>query len=124
MQTRIERLFFLRSYVKKQKLRVIRHYSNGKMECACCKESIFEFLSIDHINNNGALEREKTGSGTGFYVYLIKHKYPSGYQVLCFNCNMAKGFYGECPHEEMRRLDKEVERIQENIDAHRRSSDR
>ena len=26
-------------------------------------------------------------------------KYPPGYQVLCHNCNLAKGFYGSCPHQ-------------------------
>jgi hypothetical protein len=22
-----------------------------------------------------------------------------GYRVLCHNCNLARGFYGYCPHE-------------------------
>jgi hypothetical protein len=24
------------------------------------------------------------------------------YQLLCHNCNMAKGFYGLCPHQEQK----------------------
>ena len=29
---------------------------------------------------------------------VIKNYYPKNLQILCHNCNMAKGFYGECPH--------------------------
>ena len=25
-----------------------------------------------------------------FYAWLIKHNFPKGYQVLCFNCNLRK----------------------------------
>ena len=27
-----------------------------------------------------------------------KNNYPEGFQVLCSNCNFAKGKYGSCPH--------------------------
>ena len=76
----------------------IEHYGS---KCACCGETIYEFLTIDHINNNGAEERRELGinSGTETYKYLIKNNYPEGYQILCYNCNCAKGFYGYCPHQ-------------------------
>ena len=32
-------------------------------------------------------------------VWMIKNNFPKGFQVLCHNCNLAKGFYGKCPHE-------------------------
>lgn len=44
---------------KRNKLKVIRYYSNGKFECQCCQEKISEFLTIDHINGNGSEERKK-----------------------------------------------------------------
>lgn len=84
----------------KLKLEVLSCYSNGKIECACCKINQPEFLAIDHINNNGA-EAKRNGEpkgGIGFYTYLKKKNYPKGFQVLCHNCNMAKAFYGKCPH--------------------------
>ena len=36
----------------------------------------------------------------GIYRWLIKHKFPSGIQILCHNCNLAKGYYGSCPHQD------------------------
>src|SRR3989304_1647430 len=55
------------------KLETLYHYSYGTMECQCCGESILEFLSIDHINNNGAEERRKFGNGYALYLWLRKN---------------------------------------------------
>lgn len=74
----------------------------GGYKCNCCGESEPMFLSIDHIDNNGAEERRSglyAGSGIGFYLWLRKNKFPSGYQVLCMNCNTGKHKNGGvCPH--------------------------
>ena len=71
-------------------------------ECVCCKETEIKFLAIDHIHNDGAEERRtKKLTGKNMYKYLQKNNYPKDrYQLLCHNCNMAKGFYGICPHQE------------------------
>jgi hypothetical protein len=74
---------------------VIMHYG-GK--CACCGESTFEFLEIDHVNNDGAAHRKEIGK-SNTYKWLINNKYPSGFRVLCSNCNHARGRYSYCPHE-------------------------
>lgn len=89
---------------REQREQVIAHYSNGTNRCACCGESQYEFLAIDHINGGGYQQRKalKHG-GSGIVPWLIKNGLPPGFQVLCHNCNMAKGFYGECPHERERR---------------------
>ena len=75
----------------------------GGYVCACCGESEPMFLSIDHIHNNGAEERKAGlyhGSGTAFYQWLCKNKFPSGYQVLCMNCQVGKHKNGGvCPHQ-------------------------
>lgn len=34
-----------------------------------------------------------------FREWQRKNNYPKGFQVLCHNCNLAKGFYGKCPHQ-------------------------
>ncbi len=76
---------------------VLNHYSNGSVTCNCCGESQIEFLSIDHINNDGSAHRKEIGSN--LYNWLINNDFPVGFQVLCFNCNFAKGIYGFCPHK-------------------------
>lgn len=82
--------------------KVINFYG-GK--CACCGESRFEFLALDHINGDGGKLR-KNGihpkTGKGLYAWIIRNNYPDIFQLLCHNCNFAKGAYGACPHEQER----------------------
>ena len=91
---------FFRDLTRELKRIVIEAYG-GK--CICCGETMFEFLSIDHKRNDGAKERKRLGNrvkpGLQMLRYIIKMKFPKRYQLLCFNCNMAKGFYGKCPHK-------------------------
>jgi hypothetical protein len=75
----------------------------GGYRCNCCDESEPMFLSIDHVDNNGAQERKAglySGSGYSFYRWLRKTGFPSGYQVLCMNCQVGKHKNGGvCPHQ-------------------------
>jgi hypothetical protein len=84
------------------KQEVFSHYG-GK--CACCGESNIMFLTIDHKNGNGSNQRkEATGSSNGgraFYAWIRAQGYPTDFQVLCWNCNCAKGHYGFCPHKQI-----------------------
>ena len=48
---------------RKQRLAVLQHYSNNLLICACCHESIYEFLTIDHINNDGNMQVKIYGKG-------------------------------------------------------------
>lgn len=84
----------------KARMVVLRHYSNGKFECACCSENYLMLLSVDHIFNDGGEARRNKlhGSGYSFWRFLIKNDFPKGYQVLCHNCNLGKAMYGICPH--------------------------
>lgn len=65
-------------------------------KCECCSETEMKFLSFEHKNGGGRKERMKLGSA--FYVSLRK-AIRKDIGVLCFNCNLAKGFYGKCPHK-------------------------
>ena len=87
----------LRNKWVKDRLLVLSHYSNGNPKCACCGEDKYQFLAIDHIDGNGNKHRKK--AGTKMARWLRANNYPKGFQVLCHNCNMAKGFYGQCPHK-------------------------
>jgi hypothetical protein len=73
----------------------------GGQFCACCGEDGLQFLQLDHINNDGAARRKSGEDGLGptLYKQLRCRGYPSGYQVLCANCNWAKDHNGGvCPH--------------------------
>ena len=79
----------------------------GGCKCACCGEATFEFLSIDHIDNSGAVHRkhlrhgegDNGGGGMRTYLWLKRNGYPPGFRVLCRNCNAAYGELGYCPHQ-------------------------
>jgi hypothetical protein len=72
-------------------------------KCMCCGEKALEFLSIDHIYNDGKQHRASLNGlvGSGFYRHLKKNGFPDKdrLQVLCYNCNGAKAYYGRCPHQ-------------------------
>lgn len=68
-------------------------------KCSCCGESEMVFLAIDHLNGGGARQRKEISNHT--YRWLKKLGYPSGFQVLCHNCNWAKHI-GSCPHKVLR----------------------
>ena len=52
------------------------------------------------MNNDGAKHRKEIGHGGSLmYSWLIKNNFPPGFQLLCMNCNFAKGIHGGiCPH--------------------------
>src|SRR6266496_1690657 len=83
-------------YKQRHRRLCIEYYSDNKVECACCHESMYEFLTIDHINGGG--HKHKQIHRGALYSWLIKNGFPEGYMVLCYNCNCAKGLYGSCPH--------------------------
>jgi hypothetical protein len=67
--------------------------------CVCCGESELAFLTLDHIDGGGTKSRRRHGLGDAYYVHLRKNGFPSGLQILCANCNMAKDRPGGCPHQ-------------------------
>lgn len=78
-------------------------------KCSCCSEDCIGYLTLDHVNGGGRSHRQQLGSGIMVYRWAKKNNYPNVLTVLCFNCNCAKGFSGECPHERERRLRREAE---------------
>jgi hypothetical protein len=66
---------------------IIAHYSSGAMKCGVCGFDDIRALSIDHINGGGGKHLREIGD---FYSWLKKNSYPSGYQVLCMNCQWIK----------------------------------
>jgi len=90
-----------RDILRQLKEQVLAGY--GK-RCVCCGETIYEFLSIDHKYNDGADDRKRMGAkskAASLYRTIIAEGFPDRYQILCYNCNMAKGFFGYCPHQKL-----------------------
>lgn len=83
---------------KARRLSILMHYSGGNPKCACpgCQITTIQFLTVDHINNDGHEHRKTAGSGTPFYRWIVKNNFPPGFQILCWNCNSCKGIYGKC----------------------------
>jgi hypothetical protein len=84
---------------RKVKINAMSHYSKGQPVCACCGETELTFLTIDHINNDGNKHRKEEPKARQLYPWLIKNNFPEGFQVLCWNCNVGKKYYGRCPHK-------------------------
>jgi len=101
---------------RRQRLKLEAMQAYGGPTCKCCGVAEIEFLAIDHIKNDGAAHRralmKQKGwkgpatqmAGSHFYLWLKQQGYPPGFQVLCMNCNFAKGRFGYCPHDGKLRL--------------------
>lgn len=81
---------------RRQRLICIQHYGGA---CQCCGERRVEFLALDHVNGGGHKHRKECGGK--MCRWLIKHGFPDEpkLRILCHNCNMARAFYGYCPHQ-------------------------
>lgn len=90
---------------KENRINVVNKYG-GK--CTCCGEHRYEFLTIDHVNGDGAEERKtyqpnregarSRGTTHEFVARLNREPISDRYQILCHNCNQAKHIYNVCPH--------------------------
>jgi hypothetical protein len=84
--------------VQEVKAEVIGHYGG---RCKCCGETDIRFLSLDHKNGDGAEHRRQLAkaSGSRIWYWAKNNGFPETFQVLCYNCNLAKGRKRACPHE-------------------------
>jgi 5-methylcytosine-specific restriction endonuclease McrA len=89
---------FIRAVLKEK---IVQGYG-GK--CACCGESEIEFLTVDHVVPVRRKHVAQYGTcGSALYRKLLKEGFPKdNFQLLCFNCNMAKRTSAECPHQRKR----------------------
>lgn len=85
------------AYRRKLRLIVFDGYGN---KCTKCNEVLLEFLSIAHLNNDGAAERKDGLYGYKFYKYIIENKFPDIYTLLCHNCNASEFYYDHIKNKE------------------------
>jgi hypothetical protein len=67
--------------------------------CECCKETIYEFLCLDH--KLGRERKYKNEHGDAAYRRAIKEYDPKEYRILCANCNTATRLGKICPHKKL-----------------------
>ena len=103
------------------RLKILKYYSkrlsNSNIPCCnCCGENFHvDFLALDHIAGKRQMDLEpelkklKYSSklkGMNLHRWIIRNNFPDGFQILCTNCNFAKGMKNNnniCPHETARK---------------------
>lgn len=71
-------------------------------DCVCCGESDPAFLTLDHINDDGNMQRRANSVNFDYASTLSRFRrngWPDDLQVMCMNCNLGKERNGGvCPH--------------------------
>lgn len=69
--------------------------------CKCCGEREPLFLQLDHVENDGHLDRKAHKTSNKLFAHLKRQGWPQDrYQLLCANCNFGKLMNGGvCPHQ-------------------------
>ena len=85
----------------------LKLYEEFGYKCSCCGETHPYFLTLEHKLGGNPAGRKRTRKGwvvTKIQPQLINEAAKDGwnrekYDLLCINCNFAKGHFGECPHQ-------------------------
>lgn len=101
---------------RKMRMEVITAYGG---QCACCGETRWEFLVIDHIYGGGNKERKANKcSSFEFYRQLKAAGFPNDkFRLLCHNCNQTRGHLGYCPHDREREIAQPVSELKFIVNA-------
>jgi DNA repair exonuclease SbcCD ATPase subunit len=67
--------------------------------CSCCGETEIKFLTLEHLEGGGNEHRRQLYKSNRTWQDLKNRNWPKGHTVLCWNCQMGKTHYGECPHK-------------------------
>jgi hypothetical protein len=75
---RVKKKLQSNAYNDKIRQIVLSYYSGGRTACVCCGESEIDFLTLDHINNDGGRERKalrgKNAGGVGILQAAIEER--------------------------------------------------
>jgi hypothetical protein len=83
-------------WIDRNKLEALTHYGpSGTLGCCWenCHIADIDMLSLDHVNNDGNKDRQKSGArqgGASLYCWAKKNGYPDTLQTLCFNHQCKK----------------------------------
>ncbi len=95
---------FNKTYLSNLKHQILEAYCEGDIKCLCCGEVHEIMLSVDHINRDNVEHRKREGIGhtsKSLYLWLRRNNYPTGFRILCLNCNTTLGSIGTCPHSNL-----------------------
>lgn len=76
-------------------------YSTYGNKCSClpCGETRWQFLVLDHVNDDGAKHRLEIGESARLVEWAYKNGCPPSLRLLCANCNTGRERNkGVCPH--------------------------
>jgi hypothetical protein len=111
---------YLKKYQKKdddQRLKILlaysKRHSNSDIPCCnCCGlNEYLDFLALDHVLGKKQMDSIPELIAIGYssqmvtkelFSWIMRNNFPDGFQILCHNCNFAKGYprnNGKCPHE-------------------------
>jgi len=101
---------------RKRKFMVMEKYGGTCIACGCSELAI---LTIDHINDDGAIDRRRVkATKQRFYSFLMRNPRRSDLQVLCHNCQWKKRIYGpnisEWPNKR-REAEKAIEELKKQL---------
>ena len=67
--------------------------------CTCCGEARQRFLTLEHVNHDGAEHRKAKGHAA-LLLDLKALGWPKDrFTILCMNCNWAERNGEPCPHK-------------------------
>ena len=74
--------------IRRDKAKIDCFNAYGGCKCVGCGENDIIVLSIDHIEGGGNTHRKeiKAEGFMNIYFWLRAKSYPTGYRVLCMNC--------------------------------------
>jgi hypothetical protein len=92
----------VRTCLRRLKLEVVSHYCGGDIRCQCagCPIRHIDLLTVDHVRGDGYRHRTQTNkklNGQHIYYWLRTNNFPTGFQILCGACNIAKRNNVSCP---------------------------
>jgi hypothetical protein len=119
---RTVRLAKNKQLLRSRKIRVLQHYSSSVdiLKCSCCEETEVVFLTLEHIGGGGTRHRKEIKrGGSAFYTWVIRNNFPSGYEVLCMNCQFGRAFNaGVCPHKAKEtKINEQFELLRSNFEG-------
>lgn len=107
-----------KKYRDNLKYLVFEHYGQF---CSLCGEKQVGFLCVDHIEGRQKWGHDRTMTGTKMYRWLKNNNFPSGFRILCFNCNMKLAYHfgnNEFINDMQRYSQKYRKHLREKVIAH------
>lgn len=89
---------YWRDYRARVKAETLEHYGAACV-CVCCGNAYELHLTLDHVKGGGTAER-KARAGAPSWRIARQEGFPDRFQVMCWNCNWAKHYGGECRCQE------------------------